>query len=73
MVFDPIRAMLNGKTLIRFTENCRSTELQDGKNSFFPDFTPLFWVRFLSWTDGVMEVVALVTKDKKSMYQLVVG
>ena len=42
VVFDLIRGMLNGKTLIRFTGNCRMTELQDGKNSFFPDFTWLF-------------------------------
>ena len=46
VVLDPTRAMLNGKTLTKFTENCRVTEQQNGKNSFFPDFTCLFRSEF---------------------------
>jgi hypothetical protein len=49
------------------------TELQDGKNSFFPDFRRFIWVKFLSLADGIIEVAVLATKDKKSMYQLLVG
>ncbi len=73
MVLDPTKAMLNGKTLIKFAGNCRATEQQDGKNSFFPDFTRLFRSRILSWANGVIEVAALITKDKKSLHQLIVG
>jgi hypothetical protein len=31
--------MLNGKTLTKFTGNCKATELQNGKNSFFTELT----------------------------------
>ena len=47
--------------------------LKGGKNRFFPDKSIVFYLKFLRCAVQVMESCSFVTKDKKSMYELILG